>query len=392
MKKKQLLIVAVLTSIIASCSTDIEPALTNEQSVNDYSLSLEESLSRVLPLLTEAEGQPTRSAERKIKSSETITLSGTRSSVLGGDEYYLVNFDNNQGFAIVAADKRAIPVLGFSPEGQFSYEEAVSNPNFNYYLEQFSELNQDVVNNEIYPMDPPIDWSKFTMSHVIFPLIPKSNRCINQTGTFSTYCKGSHAGCVPVAMATYMSYFKQPSSYKSYKFNWDEMTTADNRVDSILCQEGKLGIARLLSLLGQPENLNVSIDGGVYQWELDDLIKRTFKNFGYQEGVLEYFTSDRGMKALRKKCPILINGLGRSSMTGHSWVIDGAMIKKYSPVLNLPSEYFFHCIWGWGGFQNGYYNFTQFRFPEGDGFEPTELMTHQMNGYQGLHMMYDFKP
>lgn len=52
---------------------------------------------------------------------------------------YIVNFENNEGFAVVSASNTTEPLFGIADEGNFDLAQAASNPNFNFYLERASE-------------------------------------------------------------------------------------------------------------------------------------------------------------------------------------------------------------------------------------------------------------
>lgn len=99
------------------CSQD-EPILVpnvSEQSAktNTHRVSLHDALNRADALLSQIGDPTTRSKTRKVKSVEYLTNTLTRSGTID-TTLYLVNYENNGGFALLGADKRVRPIYAIS--------------------------------------------------------------------------------------------------------------------------------------------------------------------------------------------------------------------------------------------------------------------------------------
>ncbi|MBO4965835.1 MAG: Spi family protease inhibitor, partial [Muribaculaceae bacterium] len=95
--------------LFSDCSQQIEFETNGEEIVlSDTFVTLSEALKKAEPFFASIENTATRSDDRKVKSIEYISQPNTRSTekVL----YYLVNFSDNKGFAILSSDNRLLPV------------------------------------------------------------------------------------------------------------------------------------------------------------------------------------------------------------------------------------------------------------------------------------------
>ena len=104
MKLKNLVFAAASLLMLASCSQESfdAPIQGGNSSSSNYR-SLEEGLKDA-DVLFKKMGMNTRSQSRKVKSVETINQS-TRSAS-PESAFYIVNYENNEGFALLSADKR----------------------------------------------------------------------------------------------------------------------------------------------------------------------------------------------------------------------------------------------------------------------------------------------
>ena len=129
MKKYFILLVAALS--LAACEkdyqsvaekTDLETVVQdNKVSLKQALLYAENSINGIKPT--------TRGAERKVKSTEIyVAKPATRSAEGTEVSFYLINYEDNQGFAMVSTDSRATPVYAYSVEGSLTAEDFETNP------------------------------------------------------------------------------------------------------------------------------------------------------------------------------------------------------------------------------------------------------------------------
>ena len=60
----------------------------------------------------------------------------------------------NEGFAIIAADSRTVPVYAFSLEGNIDMNRTIDNPGFKYFLDSAVEYYERDLNIDLPPLIP----------------------------------------------------------------------------------------------------------------------------------------------------------------------------------------------------------------------------------------------
>lgn len=134
--KKLHFIIFLLTALAFYGCINEEPFLsTVENEVmpksnrdNPYRISINDAIKYSDRLLADIDNINTRSP-RKVESVKAVTvMTSTRSSECINDTIlYIINYEDDEGFAIVSADKRAIPVYAISETGHFEINKN-SNP------------------------------------------------------------------------------------------------------------------------------------------------------------------------------------------------------------------------------------------------------------------------
>jgi hypothetical protein len=154
---------------------------------------------------------------------------------------YIMNFTNNEGFAIASADSRLEPVLCITDEGSFYIEDTIENPGLAMFLAGLEGYITERVprNDDIYEKPGPIDdgpscnignWEivaqiQEKMTTRWDQNAPYNNNCpINfwkliNTGITERY----YTGCVATALAQIMSYYQYPLTHGTFTYNWTEM-------------------------------------------------------------------------------------------------------------------------------------------------------------------------
>lgn len=270
--------------------------------------------------------------------------------------YYVINYANEDGFAIVSADNRTVPIYAVSADGNCNIEDTVFNKGL---ADFFRCMENDILctarGTDIFPVDtiiynPPTDvempivekvdpWFSFSVStwHQGDPL----NRfCLNESGEICP------VGCVAIGVGQIMSFYRYPSGYKDHVYDWNE----------IISSHSSESLAHLLRDLGNEENLKMNYrpgGSGAYA----DRIDRTLYNMGYEHvGYLgSAFDIKEAVKAL-KAGPIAMIGYDKGRTENHLWTLDGYItyLDQFKFDDSVPM---FHCVWGWGGAGNGYYYF-----------------------------------
>ena len=368
--KKKLIYFAAVALVLAACSSEepIAPSMVKNDAMgaNPYRVSLTDALKNADALLGElGEGETTRSAERKVESVEYYSRPGTRA--LGGDTLlYLVNYADDAGFALLSADSRLRPIYAISDEGSMSF----SDTTYNKGLALFARGVEADVENAIasspsisFPIDSLILFKRVIRE--VEPLLGYHVSRWSQNSPYNQYCYTdgglpAKVGCAAVAVGQIMSYYKHPTMYGNYMFNWDAMNNG----------QANGGVARFLNLLGDDNNLQMIYgvnESTSYPWRLSS----TFDNMGYvgfnqlapfsEEAICTILDNSQNPNYTQVG-PILVTGYGTNSNNnygGHVWVIDGyVQYEVTSPLIGqgyVPDDILYHCVWGWGGNCNGYF-------------------------------------
>lgn len=346
-----------------SCATQMDDLMTDnvkseEVVYSDSYVSLEEALKNMDPIFSTLENG-TRTSTRSVKSVEVYNRVKTRS---GEDSpYYIVNYENNEGFAILSSDSRLTPVVAFSDTGSFELSDTLENKAIGFFLNSLplppkSDTNATIKPGITFdPTDPGNPFQSPVHKKVISPRLDYTVRnSWHQESPFNSLITNNYdVGCSALACAMVMSYHKWPDFYKGYQYHWDNMI--DNIFD--------IDLATLLKNLGESKNLNIKYTEKSSKCE-KGTYARTFKNFGYKEPSKSSMSSAQIYSAV-SGCPLLVRGYTineDNEEASHAWVIDGLYTITHpgsnlavDPPVDKYVEYFYHCVWGWMGIGNGYF-------------------------------------
>lgn len=360
---KKISYVAVALLVMTGCAQNSpESPVRNDVKCSPYSRSLEEGLKAADVLFSKMSGDATRSVSRQVKSVEVINRS-TRSDS-PESAFYIVNYEDNSGFALLSADKRLEPVFGISEEGQLSLSDTISNKPLAWYIRKIEKVADEVVSSVNAPvtegMDTVITPKEPDLVVVIsWPLIDSRwNKSIlakfHQRSPYNKYCftadgKQALVGCGPLAAGTVMGFYEWPESYKGYTFDWAAMK-ADGNHD---------GWARLFGWIGGPGNMN-AMYGEDATGTYEHMFIPMFRNFGYKDMHNVDFTIEGANSELKNGKPLVVSGYDDGKSAGHAWIIDGAQYIEKSLTVETPRSrtYYYHCVWGWGGKNNGSFIFS----------------------------------
>lgn len=396
---KKLFYIALASLFWTSCSPS-EPMAIDDQTgksvdkqvkVSIHAISEEEAIeiaNENMACLNPA----TRSNKKRVKSvhkilnrTNTVKTRAVNTVEVG---YYLINYENEGGFAVVADDDRVRPLHAISDSGCLHISDTINNKG----LAQFFSSLVSVVDTTLIvgPLKPWVDPIKPSISKVIVkPILTESVRGWHQDYPFNKYCENNVVCCVALSCGMVMSAFEWPASYSIYSFNWTDIKT--NHFND--------GLAHLLRELGKPKNLNVQYGPDASSAIFDDCI-RTFVNFGYEHPKIGSFSLGTVINYLENGQPVLIDGRVDGDYTdGHTWVLDGLyMVEGHLGAIVNPGdtgyvkEYFPHCVWGAGGSANGYYSFygssvgdSPYHSGEGDDIYGLSIQ------FSNWRIIYDFK-
>ena len=314
---------------------------------------------------TKAEAIATRFAKSALSQPQStqwhrVASKGTTSSD-DNSLLYVFNQAGGHGFVIVAGDDAAEPILGYSTEGSFSYENMPDN--LRYWLE-LNELyvkacaNRQVTARQVSQGTP-----------IVAPLLgdilwgqgsPYNNMC-------PTYDGGTHyyVGCVATAATQIMRYYRYPehgsgsktitvngqqvtADFGNATYDWDNMLPTYDGVNYTTSQAN--AVATIAAHFGVAVNMEYQPAGsGAHSMEVPNALR---EYFSYDQAVTmrkrDYYSSSEWLQLIKSELdagrPVYYAASSDVGSSGHAFVCDG-----------YDSEDFVHINWGWYGTSNGYF-------------------------------------
>jgi hypothetical protein len=329
----------------------------------------------------------------------TITSKGTNLKIIKRNvafetnittpEFHVFNCENEDGFIIIAADDRVIPILGYADEGSFDPNNVP--PNMQKWLEGYkTEIRYAIDNNLTATQEIQDAWidclnpSSQKTSKSTEAVAPLISTKWDQSPYYNQLCPydnnmGERAvtGCVATAMAQVMNYWKCPANgtgFHSYNHNkygtisvnfgstTYDWTNMPNQLTFSSSTAQKNAVATLMYHCGVSVdmNYNVSANGGSSAYVISarspiqhcsEYALKTY--FGYANTLRgiqkDNYTQTQWINLLKTELdadrPVLYRGQGSGG--GHAFVCDGYDNNNY-----------FHFNWGWSGQNDGYYALT----------------------------------
>lgn len=374
-------------------------ACTSEEGVSDVGIQVNTGIRSIDDAMQIAEksylsfyGRSGRSASAPVCSKENCyVVKGRSSRGLANDTMlYVINFDNNEGFALINPMENKVPLLGITEEGHYNPDEGTDNENFDYFMDKLS-VYLTLPGDSIFSPNVP-----GTFPSTIESVSPKVKVLWGQHSPYGDECSNGVAGCANTAMAMVISYFEFPQvlplTYPNHPrssviFNWDDLhlhAKAPNRG----CQETHVtethaALAQLCRELGyragsvyNPGSSAVKPTTGTDLYAPINVLS----DMGYSVSSLYYFTEERCRTALRGSN--LVYMLGWASEGGHAWIMDGYKVYATGSFLvgGTPStKTYFHYNWGWDGDCNGYFLSNVFDTSSATDYDNPEWTDHNSN-------------
>jgi hypothetical protein len=316
-----------------------------------------------------------------------ISISNVRSFGNTNTAYYVCDMIPD-GFVVVSASSKVIPVLAYSFDSKFA-EDSDLPEGFNTWMNHYENQIDYAESNDILPSeDITVEWNRLLndvyradsdirLLQSVAPLLVSK---WNQDSPYNNWCPPDpagpggrcYAGCVATAMGQLLNYYRFPQQGQgSYSYTHPEYGTisADFGVTTYLW-EGMLSsstkqndpIGELLFHQGVSVDMDYGPDGsGMWNHKAAYSLKTYFR---YGPETQYYFRDSVSIDwdsllvtNLDQRKPLYYAGwAGVQSPSGHAFVCDGYQ----------PGNYY-HFNWGWGGSQDGYF-YTDNLTPGGNNF------------------------
>lgn len=287
--------------------------------------------------------------------------------------YYVFANGEDKGFTIVSGDDRMPEVVGYSAQGTYDPDHLPAN--YVGFMKAYQETVEALLKGDaqvsgglaearqwraeragtaaVAPLLGSIKWNQYEPYNNMCPLYKGTNRSVT--------------GCVATAMAQVMMYYQYPKELKatikaytakSYgiqipeissgaTYDWDNMLPDYSKSDYNSAQAD--AVAKLMYHCGAAVKMDYGPSSGA---NVTPTILATY--FGYDADLMQdltrtVFTLQQWMtlidNELKAKRPILYSG--QASDGGHEFVCDGS-----------DGNGLYHINWGWGGYQDGYFDLT----------------------------------
>lgn len=401
---------------LTSCTTHdlVEPIATTENVENTFKVTPKQAESNVLEFIkgvSNSDKSNTRSfAGITIKNTFPLRSNdglGTRAEESPIDTLmYFVNFDNNAGFAIAAADNRTEPILAIIDEGNYSKEDLLKEDNLGFlsFLEGAITTELEDIKN----YNPEKETTRATekgwiISDLYAPFLKTQWW---QTGEFGTYCSNGVAGCGAVAVAQIMSHYQniryvqwnESGRLMTANINWDRIINDSKNNNGWLtykAPESSDEVARLLRYLGNQMGAIYHVDrnnSSNNQTSVSEEAPVSCMNrfCGLSASPLKGYDEGAIISAIKQNKPVFASGYCYRKYTwfvttgydgGHAWIYDG-YITAYK---NGQRRNLIHCNWGWAfGNKNGYYVSNAFTANLGAEIKDSEVTRATSGEFQNL--------
>ncbi|MBR3886748.1 MAG: C10 family peptidase [Alistipes sp.] len=390
MRKFLIFSVALMTTTLlgTSCQKEemvVTSQVTTAEKKAQTVKSLRVSYKDAIQIATDAvamldKGATTRSdVRRRVDLSKVRyhitpqTRSGEGSDTL----YYVVNYADSAGFALVSTSRaEGDPLIAVTEQGNYTPGEETGNPGFDMYI--------DLLNSRIDNRPPTID----TTFHGFGPFydyeILEENEVESmlsvrwgQWDPYNKFCDDPTypAGCVAIALAQIMSYHQLPTAFtRTYDetnaiqiLNWVGIKYSP---DANYCTiENRDALAHLIREIGEIADIEYTPGRS---GTLDTKAVQTLFSFGYSlSATLQGYNLNRIHTELDNNRPVYMRGSYNNDPNGHAWVVDGyyykfeRVIEYYetgvggdktitneTPIITSH----LHINWGEHGDGNGFYN------------------------------------
>lgn len=290
--------------------------------------------------------------------------------------YYVIENGTNKGYTIVSADDRLPEIVGYAKQG--NYTEDTLPEAYVEFITAYQKFVEEVKAGNPHALRTAAEAKALRESAsytqpTVAPLL--GNIQWNQGDPYNRMCpeydgvNKAVTGCVATAMAQVMGYWKYPSQLQAdipgyttgtYNINVpgiNKDTDGTYDWDNILPQynsgnfndDQANAVAKLMHHCGVAVQMNYGPSSGAVVYP-----ERLSKYFGYDKDFMvkvrreSYSMQEWNTlidNELIAKRPVLYSG--QSSSGGHQFVCDGSDGKGL-----------YHINWGWGGYQDGYFDIT----------------------------------
>ncbi|MDE5958945.1 MAG: C10 family peptidase [Muribaculaceae bacterium] len=343
---------------------------------------------------------------------------------------YIVNFDDEQGFALIAYDKRVSPVLAYSDHGNFTNDRSLNPAVYDCFIQKLPAFINNSIENasDAEPLnDPDFDVETCYSSTIPYNFLGRSwhqknpyNQCVAKK---YPDVQDIVVGCVPLAACQAMVFSKDTLTYHNIFYDLmyirESLQDYDANYDQIEDMkknpEAYADCADELNVIKTNYDISISYISKILEHLGDDLNAKyaplatsastkdamiLLRSLGYNispasgTSLLAYNPTNVVTKIFQNNI-VQIRANKAGSSEAHSWVIYSASYCRKENALPMPQSFtplqkfmhdqylnnignmYVYCEWGWKGDKNGLYNTDVFtsRNKENKNDDEDELTT-----------------
>lgn len=408
MKHFSYFMLAALACLLGACNHDVQLSTEEIASSSESTTHFNQSLNEVFALMKEVyPSQYQKLVQRKDSYVPEFLTSANLHQCEQAGEYlrkvasngdadvqvdtlvYIVNFGDESGFAIMSANPEFLgdAVIALTDSGSLHIEDFNITPRedlgddydaneprsilVDLLSSSLTDLTKFKVNIE--PTTPATPLRPYTYKYGTWQetgkLNPRVKIKLHQRDPFNRYCYDTNgnkalAGCVAIALVQLMAANEYPTSINGIHVNWTALKRG-YRTDAVQIDL----MARVIAEVGKQCDMTYGVtasssDINKAKTCLSNYPK--YKNLTVSWG--EEANLDKVEQMLRNRRPVHIRA------SGHAWTIDGLLLQERKVEVydgstlvstGLETRDLVHCVYGWNGLFDGYYNFKVFDFSTG---------------------------
>lgn len=381
---KKLTAFLFLNFVLLSCTTENE--LIHQDSSTFVSKLTKRSLTEALEIAKEATSlfeSQTRSHEHRtidLKNIQYLCLDVKSRNQDSDTLLYIINYADNNGFAVVSANPNTIGLIAVTEKGSYNptFEEINNKTGIGLYM-NMAEMYVSNSGNEIQNTGPvPILEFMERVDTIDTYILPKLTTKWGQLIPEGRFCPNLYSGCVNTALAQIMAYFEYPTQISvTYdnannsllNLDWSEMKKCKGLFNETATDVAQIAIGYLCRQLGYLTGSEYEI--GITKTTLNSALSAA-RGLGYtvSSNVSNYGDNVSFRTVLDNNNLILMGGFKSGETYGHAWVVDGHLEREFhytaytrapnSELWQLYDEHstyynYNHINWGDDGYCNGYF-------------------------------------
>ena len=334
----------------------------------------------------------------------------TRSSSMDEPLLYIVNFEDDNGYAILSADDR-IPddIIAITSDGRISitdfepYDSFIPGDDDDILEEQYNEMsaagyigsesgNREIANlclgygeciaelgnsnDSSIPDDDDFSSDEGSSEKYQWEIEKavdfKVSTIWKQHSPFNDLCpyvgikkqEQAPIGCVPLAVGQIVAYHRFPDiTWNNVHIDFTELLTIQNLNHSgdTISNEAALMAKHFMNMLASGIGCDVvygKFCNRAFGFALPGGARKCFEALGYKNVELNWgYDESKVIETIDNDCPVFMSAID-GLIDGHAWVIDGYKKRKHVSSSGHVDkrQYLVHCNWGWGGCNNGYFS------------------------------------